>query len=108
DASFISLSVLAAPIARLLLPGATLVALVKPQFEAGRLAASKGRGGIRDPVVRQEAIGAAHAAGGPARVPGVGGRGTRDRGAEGERGVLPLRGASRREPNVARRTKRPG
>jgi len=32
------------------------VALVKPQFEAGREAASRGRGVIRDPETRNEAI----------------------------------------------------
>lgn len=53
DASFISLSKLAAKLRDMLSPGAQLVALVKPQFEAGR--ESVGKGG----VVRSEA---AHAA----------------------------------------------
>jgi 23S rRNA (cytidine1920-2'-O)/16S rRNA (cytidine1409-2'-O)-methyltransferase len=52
DASFISLAkVLAAPLgfAR---PGARLIALIKPQFEAGRDEVGKG-GVIRDPAVHQ-------------------------------------------------------
>jgi 23S rRNA (cytidine1920-2'-O)/16S rRNA (cytidine1409-2'-O)-methyltransferase len=56
DASFIGIGVLMDAIARVSAPGTRLLALVKPQFEAGRLAASKGRGVIRDPVVREEAI----------------------------------------------------
>ena len=52
DASFISLSkVLEAPL-RLAKPGAKLVALVKPQFEAGREEVGKG-GVIRDPIVHE-------------------------------------------------------
>jgi 23S rRNA (cytidine1920-2'-O)/16S rRNA (cytidine1409-2'-O)-methyltransferase len=52
DASFISLAkVLEAPL-KLARPGAKLVALVKPQFEAGR--AEVGRGGVvRDPEVHR-------------------------------------------------------
>ncbi len=56
DASFIGLAQLLPAIARILAPGGELVALVKPQFEAGREAASKGRGVIRDPDVRAAAI----------------------------------------------------
>lgn len=53
DASFIRLStVLPAPLA-LTRPGAHLVALVKPQFEAGRARVGKG-GVVRDPAVRRE------------------------------------------------------
>jgi 23S rRNA (cytidine1920-2'-O)/16S rRNA (cytidine1409-2'-O)-methyltransferase len=52
DASFISLSkVLKAPL-RLAKPGAKLVALVKPQFEAGREEVGKG-GVVRDPIVHE-------------------------------------------------------
>jgi 23S rRNA (cytidine1920-2'-O)/16S rRNA (cytidine1409-2'-O)-methyltransferase len=52
DASFIGLSkVLEAPL-RLAKPGAKLVALIKPQFEAGREEVGKG-GVVRDPVVHQ-------------------------------------------------------
>jgi 23S rRNA (cytidine1920-2'-O)/16S rRNA (cytidine1409-2'-O)-methyltransferase len=50
DASFISLAkVLEAPL-RLAKPGAKLVALIKPQFEAGRTEVGKG-GVVRDPAV---------------------------------------------------------
>ena len=38
-------------------PGAPLVVLVKPQFEAGRVEASRGRGVIRDPVVHRRTLG---------------------------------------------------
>jgi 23S rRNA (cytidine1920-2'-O)/16S rRNA (cytidine1409-2'-O)-methyltransferase len=52
DASFIGLSkVLAAPLA-LTRPGARLVALIKPQFEAGPAEVGKG-GVVRDPAVHQ-------------------------------------------------------
>jgi 23S rRNA (cytidine1920-2'-O)/16S rRNA (cytidine1409-2'-O)-methyltransferase len=52
DASFISLAkVLEAPL-KLAKPGAKLVALVKPQFEAGREEVGKG-GVVRDPVVHR-------------------------------------------------------
>ena len=52
DASFIGLAkVLEAPL-RLARPGATLVALVKPQFEAGREEVRKG-GVVRDPAVHR-------------------------------------------------------
>ena len=37
-------------------PGAELVVLVKPQFEAGRVEVSRGRGVIRDPAVRRAAL----------------------------------------------------
>ncbi|MBK9261484.1 MAG: TlyA family RNA methyltransferase [Polyangiaceae bacterium] len=59
DASFIGIGKLIGPIASLLDPGKDLVALVKPQFEAGREAASRGRGVIRDSATRNEAIDAA-------------------------------------------------
>lgn len=52
DLSFISLrSVLPVLLGDLALPGADVVALVKPQFEAGRQAVSAGRGVIRDPAI---------------------------------------------------------
>ena len=58
DASFISLAkVLEAPLKRAK-PGAKLVALVKPQFEAGREEVGKG-GVVRDPAVRQRVCDAA-------------------------------------------------
>jgi 23S rRNA (cytidine1920-2'-O)/16S rRNA (cytidine1409-2'-O)-methyltransferase len=53
DVSFISLTLALPAALTLAAPGARLVALIKPQFEAGR--AQVGRGGIiRDPDVRRE------------------------------------------------------
>ena len=58
DASFISLAkVLEAPLG-LTQPGALLVALVKPQFEAGRNEVGKG-GVVRDPTVHERVCTAA-------------------------------------------------
>jgi 23S rRNA (cytidine1920-2'-O)/16S rRNA (cytidine1409-2'-O)-methyltransferase len=51
DLSFISLRSVAPALLALAAPGADLVALVKPQYEAGRAEAAKGRGVIRDPEV---------------------------------------------------------
>jgi 23S rRNA (cytidine1920-2'-O)/16S rRNA (cytidine1409-2'-O)-methyltransferase len=52
DASFIGLAkVLEAPL-KLAKPGAKLVALIKPQFEAGREEVGKG-GVVRDPAVHE-------------------------------------------------------
>jgi 23S rRNA (cytidine1920-2'-O)/16S rRNA (cytidine1409-2'-O)-methyltransferase len=62
DASFIGLGKLMPAIARILRPGGALVALVKPQFEAGRRAVSRGHGVIRDPAVREDAIASARSA----------------------------------------------
>ncbi|MFO0761354.1 MAG: TlyA family RNA methyltransferase [Byssovorax sp.] len=61
DASFIGIGKLMGAIARLLAPGGDLVALVKPQFEAGREAVSRGRGVIRDEAVRLGAVSKARA-----------------------------------------------
>ena len=58
DASFISLAkVLATPIS-FARPGARLMALIKPQFEAGREEVGKG-GVVRDPIVHDRVCGAA-------------------------------------------------
>jgi 23S rRNA (cytidine1920-2'-O)/16S rRNA (cytidine1409-2'-O)-methyltransferase len=62
DASFIGLGKLMPAISRVVRPDGALVALVKPQFEAGKQAATRGRGVIRDATVREEAIGKARAA----------------------------------------------
>ncbi len=52
DLSFISLRTVAPVLVdRLAGPGADVVVLVKPQFEAGRQAASAGHGVIRDPAI---------------------------------------------------------
>jgi 23S rRNA (cytidine1920-2'-O)/16S rRNA (cytidine1409-2'-O)-methyltransferase len=62
DASFIGLGKLMPAIARIARTGGALVALVKPQFEAGREAAARARGVIRDTAVREEAIAGARRA----------------------------------------------
>jgi len=51
DLSFISLTLVVEPLLRCGLPGADLVVLVKPQFEAGKQEASRGKGIITDPEV---------------------------------------------------------
>ncbi len=53
DVSFISLKLVIPAITPLLKPGGYLLALVKPQFEAGRKEIDKGSGVIRDPVIRK-------------------------------------------------------
>ena len=58
DLSFISLRTVAEALLAVLAPGGDLVVLVKPQFEAGRAAVSAGRGVVRDPAVRAEALAA--------------------------------------------------
>jgi len=62
DASFISLAKLMPAVARCTRAGGDLVALVKPQFEAGREQAARGRGVIRDESIRAEAVDSAAAA----------------------------------------------
>ncbi len=56
DASFIGIEKLLPALARLLPAGAQLLALIKPQFEAGKRDASRGKGVIRDPALRDELI----------------------------------------------------
>jgi 23S rRNA (cytidine1920-2'-O)/16S rRNA (cytidine1409-2'-O)-methyltransferase len=56
DLSFISLRTVLPAVWPLLRRGGTLVALVKPQFEAGKAEADKGRGVIRDRAVQQAAL----------------------------------------------------
>jgi len=58
DVSFISLRAVLPAAWPLLRAGGALVALVKPQFEAGKAEADKGRGVIRDPSVRGAALAA--------------------------------------------------
>lgn len=64
DLSFISLRTVLAPLLVLAVPGADVVLLVKPQFEAGRAAVSRGRGVVRDPVVWREVLDASVVAAG--------------------------------------------
>jgi 23S rRNA (cytidine1920-2'-O)/16S rRNA (cytidine1409-2'-O)-methyltransferase len=56
DVSFISLRLVLPPVAALLAPGGWIVALIKPQFEAGRLEVSRGGGVISDPLVHQRVL----------------------------------------------------
>lgn len=56
DLSFISLTAVLPAVWALLRAGGTLVALVKPQFEAGKSEVDKGRGVIRDPLVQEAAL----------------------------------------------------
>jgi 23S rRNA (cytidine1920-2'-O)/16S rRNA (cytidine1409-2'-O)-methyltransferase len=56
DLSFISLRTVAANLLACAKPGADLVLLVKPQFEAGREEAAKGKGVIRDEQVRARVL----------------------------------------------------
>jgi 23S rRNA (cytidine1920-2'-O)/16S rRNA (cytidine1409-2'-O)-methyltransferase len=56
DVSFISLTLVLPSVATILKPGGRIIALVKPQFEAGR--DEVGRGGVvRDPFVRARTVG---------------------------------------------------
>jgi 23S rRNA (cytidine1920-2'-O)/16S rRNA (cytidine1409-2'-O)-methyltransferase len=56
DLSFISLVSVLPAVWPLLRPGGKLVALVKPQFEAGKEEADRGRGVIRDRAVQEAAL----------------------------------------------------
>ncbi len=56
DCSFISLRKILPPVVALLRPNARIVALIKPQFEAGKSEADRGAGVIRDPAVHQRVI----------------------------------------------------
>jgi len=55
DVAFISLDLVLPGTGRILAPGAELVVLVKPQFEAGRAAVGKG-GVVRDPEVHRAVL----------------------------------------------------
>ena len=56
DASFISLTTVLPAVIALLTPRADIVALVKPQFEAGRAEVKRG-GVVRDPLIHAAVIG---------------------------------------------------
>ncbi len=56
DLSFISLRTVMEVLVGCAEPGGWLVLLVKPQFEAGRAEVDRGRGVIRDPEVRADAL----------------------------------------------------
>jgi 23S rRNA (cytidine1920-2'-O)/16S rRNA (cytidine1409-2'-O)-methyltransferase len=56
DCSFISLRKILPPAVALVKPLGKIVALVKPQFEAGKAEADKGAGVIRDPAVHERVM----------------------------------------------------
>ncbi|MEI7551175.1 MAG: TlyA family RNA methyltransferase [Verrucomicrobiota bacterium] len=56
DLSFISLKSVLPAVWPCLRAGGTLIALVKPQFEAGKTEVDKGRGVIRNPAVQQATL----------------------------------------------------
>ncbi len=53
DLSFISLRTVIAALFGVLNPGGHLIALVKPQFEAGRVEVARGKGVITDPAIHE-------------------------------------------------------
>ena len=56
DCSFISLTKILPAIVPLLVPAGKIITLVKPQFEAGKPAADRGRGVIRDPRIHKQVL----------------------------------------------------
>jgi 23S rRNA (cytidine1920-2'-O)/16S rRNA (cytidine1409-2'-O)-methyltransferase len=56
DCSFISLRKILPAAVALLRPSGRIVALVKPQFEAGKAEADKGAGVIRDPAIHERIL----------------------------------------------------
>jgi 23S rRNA (cytidine1920-2'-O)/16S rRNA (cytidine1409-2'-O)-methyltransferase len=56
DCSFISLHKILPPAIALVRPSGRIIALVKPQFEAGKAEADKGKGVITDPAVHQRIL----------------------------------------------------
>jgi len=56
DAAFISLKLLLPVIKNWLSPGGEVIALIKPQFEAGRSESARGEGVIRDPAVHRQVL----------------------------------------------------
>ena len=56
DCSFISLRKILPPAVALLQAGGKIVALIKPQFEAGRAEVDRGAGVIRDPAVHERVL----------------------------------------------------
>jgi 23S rRNA (cytidine1920-2'-O)/16S rRNA (cytidine1409-2'-O)-methyltransferase len=56
DCSFISLRKILMPAVALLRPLGKIVALIKPQFEAGKAEADRGAGVIRDPAIHERVL----------------------------------------------------
>jgi 23S rRNA (cytidine1920-2'-O)/16S rRNA (cytidine1409-2'-O)-methyltransferase len=57
DCSFISLQKILPAAVALLKPNGKIVALIKPQFEAGKTEVDKGRGVISDPAIHERVLG---------------------------------------------------
>ncbi len=87
DVSFISLAHILPQVPPLLRPGADVVALVKPQFEAGRDEVGK-KGIVRDPDVHERVIAGVTEAAGRAGLARVGLTPSPVRGAEGNQEFL--------------------
>ena len=56
DCSFISLRKIVPPAVALLRPSGNILALIKPQFEAGKAEADRGAGVIRDPAIHDRVL----------------------------------------------------
>jgi 23S rRNA (cytidine1920-2'-O)/16S rRNA (cytidine1409-2'-O)-methyltransferase len=56
DCSFISLKKILPPVVALVRPLGSIVALIKPQFEAGKAEADRGGGVIRDPLIHARVL----------------------------------------------------
>ena len=56
DCSFISLKKILPPAGPLLKPYGIIIALIKPQFEAGKAEADRGRGVITDPTIHERVL----------------------------------------------------
>ena len=56
DCSFISLRKILPPVVALLRAGGNIVALIKPQFEAGKAEVDRGAGVIRDPAIHERVL----------------------------------------------------
>ena len=82
DVSFISLRLILPAVAALVAPGGAIVALVKPQFEAGRAEVPRG-GVVRDEEVRRRVVDEIAAAGGALGLAVVGSIPSPIRGAAG-------------------------
>jgi 23S rRNA (cytidine1920-2'-O)/16S rRNA (cytidine1409-2'-O)-methyltransferase len=85
DVSFISLTVIVPILVTLCQPGSPMVLLVKPQFEAGRAEAARGRGVITDPAIHERVQATVTAALGAAGAKVVGWMDSPIRGGDGNR-----------------------
>mgnify|MGYP000907793358 CR=1 FL=1 len=56
DCSFISLKLIIPPVLNLIKENGKIIALIKPQFEAGKKEADKGKGIIKDPSIHQRIV----------------------------------------------------